>query len=146
VFKPFELLVTELAQPAGLQIQHVNQPNEVNAVLVKAVPTRTFAFDILQVPLTVHLPSIIEHVMLPRDVEDVLSSAALKNLVKRVELFGFRQLCDISGVNKERRWSRHRVDAVESNFECLGNILIRRFVKPDMAIADLQKAQISSRR
>ena len=29
----------ELPQATGLQIQHVNQPNEVNAVLVKAVPT-----------------------------------------------------------------------------------------------------------
>src|SRR6185437_2130627 len=118
----------------------------MNAVLVKAVPTGTFALDVLQVPLTVHLSSIIEHIMLTRHVKDVFGSAAFKDLVERVELFGFRQLRDISGVNKERRWSRHRVDAVESNFESLGNILVRRFVKPDVAIADLQKAKVGSRK
>src|ERR1700757_3357804 len=118
----------------------------MNAVFVKAVPTGTFALDVLQVPLTVHLSSIIEHIMLPWHIKDVFSSAALEDLVERVELFRLRQLCDISGVNKERRRSRHRVDAIESNFECLGNILVRRFVKPDMAIADLQKAEISGRR
>src|SRR5215510_7026240 len=118
----------------------------MNAVLVKAVPTEAFALDVLQVPFTVHLSSVIEHIMLPGHIKDVFGSAALKDLVEGVELFGFRQLGDISGVDKERRWSRHRVDAVESNFECFGNILVRCFVKPDMAIADLQKAQISSRR
>ena len=48
-------------------------------------------------------------------------------------------------MNKERRRGRHRVDAIESNFECLGDILVRRLVEADMAIADLQKAEISSR-
>src|SRR5204862_7062314 len=110
----------------------------MNAAFVKAVPTGTFPLDVLQVPLTVHLSSIIEHIMLPGYIKDLFSSAALKDLVERVELFGLRQLCDISGVNKERWWSRHRVDAIESNFECLGNILVRRFAKPDVAIADLQ--------
>ena len=37
-FEPFELLVTELAEPAGLEVKHIDQPNEMDAVLVKAVP------------------------------------------------------------------------------------------------------------
>src|SRR5262249_21315334 len=90
VFEPFELVVAELAQTAGLEIQHVNQAYEMNAVLVKAVPTRAFSGDVLQVPLAVHLSAIIEHIMLPGHVKDVFSLTALKDLVERVELFWLR--------------------------------------------------------
>ena len=82
--------------------------------------------------------------MLPGHIKDVFGSAALEYLIERVELLRLRQLGDISSVDKERRRSRHRVNAIESNFERLGNILVRLLVKPDVAIADLQKAKIGS--
>ncbi len=37
--QPLKLLVAELAQPAGLKVQDVDQSNEVDSVFVKAVPT-----------------------------------------------------------------------------------------------------------
>ena len=57
--EPFELLVTEFSQTAGLEIQDISQPNEMDAVLVEAVPTRAFAFDAFQITFTVELPTIV---------------------------------------------------------------------------------------
>src|SRR5437870_9202641 len=47
-------------------------------------------------------------------------------------------------MNKERRRSRHRVYAIESNFKSRRDILIRVLVKADMAVANLQKAKVGS--
>src|SRR5690242_2470865 len=38
-FEPLELLVAKLAQAAGLKIKDVDQANEMNAVLIEAIPT-----------------------------------------------------------------------------------------------------------
>src|SRR5205823_3378486 len=43
--EPFELLVSELTQTAGLKIQNVDQSNEMDAVLIEAIPAGAFAFD-----------------------------------------------------------------------------------------------------
>ncbi len=43
-------------------------------------------------------------------------------------------------MNKKRRLCRQRVDAIEGNFECLGDIFISVFTEADVAIADLPAA------
>src|SRR5262249_49727095 len=40
--QPFELLVAEIAQPTGLEIDHVDEADKVYAVGVEAVPARAF--------------------------------------------------------------------------------------------------------
>src|SRR6202035_4683718 len=82
--------------------------------------------------------------MLTGHVEDVLCPAAFQYLIKGVELLWLRELGNISRVDKERRRRWHRVDTIERNFKGLGNILVRVFAKTDMAIADLQEAEIGS--
>src|SRR5690348_6302648 len=47
-------------------------------------------------------------------------------------------------MDKERRRSRHRIDSIQRNLECRRNIFVRVFVEADMAIADLQEAQVGS--
>ena len=79
--------------------------------------------------------------MLTRYVERVLGPTALENLIECVELLRLRQLRDIACVNKERRWSGHRVNAIERNLERRSNILVRFLAEPDMTIADLQEAE-----
>ena len=44
-FEPLELLIAKLPQAAGLKIKDVDQGNEMDAVLIEAVPARAFAFD-----------------------------------------------------------------------------------------------------
>src|SRR4029077_20340035 len=105
---------------------------------------RALPFDILQITFAIELSAIIEDIVFTRDIENVLGPAALQHLVKGVELFRLRQLCDIPRMNKERGRSGHRVDAIESNLEGLSHIFVRFFVEPDMAIADLQKTKVGS--
>ena len=85
--EPLELLVPKLPETTGLKIKDIDQCNEMDAVFVKAVPTGAFRFDSLQVPFTVKLSAIVEHIVLPRNVENILGPAALENLVEGVELF-----------------------------------------------------------
>ena len=101
-FEPLELLVAKLAQAAGLKIKDVDQANEMNAVLVEAIPTGTFGFDALQVSFTVQFASIVEHIMLAWHIEHVFGSAALNYLIEGVELLGLRQLRDVSRVDQKR--------------------------------------------
>src|SRR6266487_5794470 len=140
LFEPRKLFFAELPQAARLKIEDVDQANEMDAVLIETVPTGTFGFDVLQVSFTVEFSSIVEHIMLAGNIENVSGSAALKYFIKCVELLRLRQLGDISCVDQERGRSRHRVNAIESNLKCLGNILVRLLVKPNMAVANLQKA------
>src|SRR5205814_2689451 len=87
----------------------------------------------------------IEDVVLTGHVENVLCPAAFQDFVEGIEFLRLRELGNISRVDEERWWRWHRVDAIERNFEGLGNILVRVFAKTDVAVADLQEAEISSR-
>src|SRR5438477_5503398 len=84
--------------------------------------------------------------MLTRYKKYIFCFAALEHLIKRVELLRLRQLRDVSRVNEKRRWRRHRVDAVESDFERFGHVFIRFFAEADVTIANLEKAKVRSRR
>src|SRR6266404_1326523 len=84
--------------------------------------------------------------MLAGHEEHVLRPAALKHFVESVELLRLRELRDISGVNKKSRRGGHRIDAIESNLEGLRHILVCLFAEADVTVADLQKAEIRSRR
>src|SRR5262249_55256741 len=44
-FEPFKLVVSKLPYPAGLQIQNIDESDEMDAVLVEAVPTGAFSVD-----------------------------------------------------------------------------------------------------
>src|SRR5438876_5980290 len=83
--------------------------------------------------------------MLSGNVENVLGSAALQHFIEGVELLWLRQLRDISRMNEERRRRWHSVDAIEGNLESLRHILVRLFTESDVAVADLQKAEVGSR-
>src|SRR5262249_31999018 len=108
----------------------------MDAVLIKTVPARTPGFDALQIPCTVTLSAIVKQLALPGNIEDIRGAAALKDLIKRVELFRLRELRDVARMDKERRWSRHRIDAIKRNLKCLGDIFVRLFTETDVAVAD----------
>src|SRR5439155_22323350 len=119
-----ELLVAQLTQTAGLKVKDVDQCNEMDTVLIETVPARAFAFDALQITFSVKLSAIVKHIVLPGNIENILGSAALQHFIEGVELFGLRQLREVSGVDKESRRRGHRVDAIESNLEGLRHIFV----------------------
>jgi hypothetical protein len=68
ILQPFELFVAEIAETARFQIDHVDKPDEVDAVLIKAVPTRPFRP--LAVALQVGLAgALVDHIVLARHIE-----------------------------------------------------------------------------
>src|SRR5215470_5198280 len=69
VLQPFELLVAEIAQSAGLEIDDVDQTDEVHAVRVEAVPARAFAAAAVAVAVKLHI--LVENVVFARYVMHV---------------------------------------------------------------------------
>src|SRR5581483_12403492 len=65
---PLKLFLAQTAQPAGFQVQRIDQPNEVNAAVIKAVPARALRF--FAVALKVLLAIVADYVMLTRNVEN----------------------------------------------------------------------------
>src|SRR5580704_18019982 len=95
IFEPLELVMAERAKSPRFQIHHVDQPNEVHAFLVKAVPAR--ALRTLSVTVAELLAIVIQYVMLTRHKEGLLSGA-LWDLIDVVELFGLGQVADIASM------------------------------------------------
>src|SRR5579859_3844685 len=140
VFKPFELVIAECAETAGLEVHHVDQADEVDSVLVEAVPAR--AFGVLGVALAEHFSVIVENVVLSWHKENLLVGS-LQNLVHGIELFGIGKMADVTGVQNELRRIGQGVDLVHGGLERADDVRIRRFVEAHVAIADLHKTQPS---
>ena len=70
VFQPFELLVTEIAKPAGFQIDHVDEPDEVHAIVVEAVPASALGAASVAVAIKLAL-LVIEQIVFARHVVHV---------------------------------------------------------------------------
>src|SRR5260370_32131301 len=85
--EPFQLLVAELTQAAGLKVKDVDQCNEMDTILIETVIARAFAFDALQITFTVKLSAIVKHIVLSGNIENVLGPAALEHFIEGVELF-----------------------------------------------------------
>src|SRR5580693_2914133 len=95
-FEPSELLGAEVAEPAGLEIDDIDQADEMHAVGIEAVPAGALAAA--AVTLTIELAVLVEEVVLARDVMHV--EAGLRNdAVGIVELGNLRQMTDVAGVN-----------------------------------------------
>ena len=76
VFQPFELLAAERAEAAGLQVQHVHQPDEVHAFRVEAVPPGSLGA--LSVAFQILFAVIVEHVVFARHEEHVFALALFR--------------------------------------------------------------------
>src|SRR6266403_1353052 len=82
-FKPLELIVAEGTQTAGFEIHHVHKADEVNAILVEAVPA--LSFGVFCVTLAKHGALVIENVVFSWHKENLFISS-FQNLVHVVEL------------------------------------------------------------
>src|SRR5260370_15534292 len=80
--------------------------------------------------------------MLTRHKVDLFGGRPFQCLVKRIEFTRLRELTQITGVNDEIRRVRHRVDFVDCRLQSSGNVRVGRLVKADVAVADLNKAEV----
>ena len=99
--EPFELLVAEISQSAGLEVQHVDQADEMRSLLIEAVPA--IALRALAEALVEHLAVVVEHIVLAGNVKDAVGLQALQRFGQSVEFFGLRQLREVARVQNERR-------------------------------------------
>src|SRR5262249_10229587 len=102
-----------------------------------ARPLRTFP-EALAILLSV----VVEDIVLARHVKDLLGFAALQNLLQRVELLGFGEMRQVAGVQHERGRVGQRVDFGHRLAQRRGDVLVRLLAEADMAVADLNKAEI----
>jgi len=80
VLKPFELLISEIAKTAGLEIDHVDKADEVDAVLIETVPTRTLR--VLAVSLQVGFAgALVDDVVLARYIECRQASITMRSAI-----------------------------------------------------------------
>src|SRR5713101_3993387 len=80
--------------------------------------------------------------MLTRDEVDLFRGSSLQCLVKRVEFTRLRELTQIAGVNDEIRLVGQRVDFIDRRLQSRSDIRICWLVKADVAVADLDKAEV----
>ena len=80
--------------------------------------------------------------MLTRHIVDLLRRRTLQYLVQRVELTRLREVTQITGVNDEIGFVGHGVDLVDCGLQSGGDVRVGRFVKSDVAVADLYKGEV----
>src|SRR5262249_42920243 len=136
--QPFGLLVPEIAQPAGLEIDHVDEADEVHAVGVEAVPARAFGAATVAVAVELHV--LVENIVFARHVMHV-EPRLRDDAVGVVEFGRLGEMGDIAGVNDEGWLDRKRIDLVQRFLERADSVRVRRLVESDMAVADLQEGQ-----
>src|ERR1700751_1991664 len=112
----------------------------MHALLIEAVPST--ALGALAITLEELLAVVAQHVVLAGDEVDLFGGGSLLYLIERIELTRLRELAEIAGVNNEIWFLRHGVNLVDCRLQSRGNIWIGRFVKADVAIADLHKGEV----
>jgi hypothetical protein len=140
VGEPGELLGTQHAHGASLQIHDVDERDKMHAVVVERIPTCALA--VLAVALEVGLArGLVEEVVLARHIVHVKPRAAddLGSVVKLVRL---RKMGDVAGMDHEGRLGRKRTDPGDSFLKRDERIRVHWLdVETDVAVRDLCKRE-----
>ena len=136
--KPGELVGAEIAEPAGFQIDDIDQADEMHTARIEAVPAGAFAAA--AITIQIELAVLVEEIVLARHVMHV-ETRLRDDAVGVVEFGHLRQMADVAGMKHERRLCRHGVDLADRLFQRAARIGIGRLVETDMAIGDLQEGQ-----
>src|SRR5580704_16462003 len=113
----------------------------MNALLIEAVPAG--AFGIFAVAIEKLLAIVADEIVFAGNIVNVLGDTGLENLIDSVELFRLGKMTDIAGVQKELRSHRQRIDFLDRRVECSHDIWIGGFVEAHVAVADLDKAEVT---
>jgi hypothetical protein len=110
----------------------------MHAVLIEAVPPR--ALCPLAKPLQVAAALVLQHVVFARDVEDREGQFG-QHLLQRVEFRRLREMRQVPRVQDERRWIGRLLDLGDGRAQGGRDVGVRRFVEPDVTVADLDKPE-----
>src|SRR5262249_50774941 len=98
--QPFELLISEIAQAAGLETDNVDEADEMHAVGVEAIPAR--ALGAATVAVAVELYVFVENVVFARHVMHV-EPRLRDDAIGVVEFRWLGEMGDIAGMNDKGR-------------------------------------------
>ena len=140
IFEPLELLGAERTEAACFEIHHIDQADEVRALVVKAV--LALSFGIFAEAVQVLFAVVGEHVVLAGNVENPSRFGALEDLLGRVKFRRLGELRNIAGMQQEIRGRRRAVDAIDGDLECRGDVGIGFLAESDVGVADLDEAEI----
>jgi hypothetical protein len=120
------------SKAAGLEVEHVDEANEVNAVIVEAVPTR--ALGALAVAGEIGLAqALVDDVMLAGNVVNV-ELGLTDQLVGIVEFVGLGEMGDIARMDHEGRVRLQFLDLADGLTKRAERIQIGRFIEANMAV------------
>src|SRR5579863_5712297 len=110
----------------------------MDAFVILAEPTSSLrAFAITS---EVFLAVVNRGVMLTGDIQDLLLLGRLEHLIQRVEFTGLGHMAEVAGVNDEFRRVRKRIDLLDRRLKGTRHVGIGGLGKPDVTVADLNKA------
>ena len=138
LLEPVELRLPEATEPARLEVEHIDQADEVDALVVEALPPGARG---PAEPAQILLPAVGEDVVLARYVEDPLRLGALERFAHGVEGARLLRVGEVARMNDEGRRRLDRLDARNRLLECAERILVGLALEADVRIADLDEAE-----
>src|SRR5215813_2278565 len=104
----------------------------MHASFVEAVPARPDRF--LSKALSKQRTVVTDHVVLARHIKYFARLEALQILFERIEIFRFGKMAQVTCMQDEVWRSRQRVNLPNRLVQRADNILVRFFVKSDVAV------------
>ena len=138
--KPIELLAAEHAESARFEVHHVHQADEMDAAVIEAVPA--VAAGALAIAFEIELGIVGEDIVLAGHVERAADLGPADDLIAGVELLGFGEMRDVAGVQEQGGALGQGVYFSDGSFERGGDVLIRRLVEADVAVAELDESEV----
>src|SRR4029077_5324288 len=114
----------------------------MDTFVVEAVPS--CALCALSVTLEILLAVVGQHVMLAWHEVGLLRRSSPQYLVEGVEFTGLGELAEIARVNEKVRFVRHCVNLVNCRLQGGSDIWVCWLVKTDMAVANLDKGEVTT--
>src|SRR5271166_5341712 len=97
--EPGDLLGPEIAHAAGLEVNHIDEADEMDAALIERIPPRALGVFAVAIEIGLALP-LVDDVMFAWDVINV-ELGLTYGLIGIVELLRLRQMRDVAGVDHE---------------------------------------------
>src|SRR5262245_39982270 len=138
--EPLDLIFAESAHALALVLEHIDEADEVRALVVEALPAAP-ADRALAVALEVFLAAVQEDVVLAWQIETVLGLQPLEDLGDGVEGAGLLAVRLIARVEHERRRGLERVDSLHDLLEGRRRVAVGLALETDVRVADLGKAK-----
>ena len=140
VGEPGELVGSEPSEAAGLEVDHVDETDEVHAVVVEAVPTVPLGAFTVAVEIGL-AEALVDDVVLAGNLVDVEPSLT-DDLISVVEFVRLGQMGDIARMDHEGRARNNQfLDLADGLAKRAERVRIGWFIEADMAVADLQERE-----